>query len=130
MKIIAGMRWEGRNIIGGIFVEQAQPYSNDDRTSDKPQMREQFGKTSQQYSSKLSSGWKITEIMCHRLQETMETDTVSASEVLDQVLGQEKDILMTGKLVKSEPQLCVDHKCISVQFLILVIDFDHYTVVT
>lgn len=59
MKIIVGMRWEGRNITGGIFVEQAQPYSNDDRTSDKPQMREQFCKTAQQYSSKLSSWWKI-----------------------------------------------------------------------
>lgn len=33
-------------------------------------------------------------------------DAVSAGEVLNRVLGQEKDILMRGKLVKSEPQLC------------------------
>lgn len=33
-------------------------------------------------------------------------DAVSSGEVLDRVLGQEKDILMRGKLVKSEPQLC------------------------
>ena len=33
-------------------------------------------------------------------------NAVNADEVLDRVLGQEKDILMRGKLVKSEPQLC------------------------
>lgn len=73
---------------------------------------------------------KDTEIMCHRLQETKEPDVLSAGEVPVRVLGQEKDILMTGKLVKSEPQLCVDQKGISIHFLILIIDFDHYTVVT
>lgn len=66
---------------------------------------------------------KDAEIMCHRLQETKEPDVLSAGEVPDRVLGQEKDILMTGKLAKSEPQLCVDQRGISVYSLILIIDF-------
>lgn len=75
------------NITGGIFVEQAQPYSNDDRTSDKPQNERAILQNSSTILIQIVKLMKDTEIMCHRLQETTETDAVSAGEVLDRVLG-------------------------------------------